>query len=156
MTWRRDPPPKAAWYTTDRDPALRRYYDGAGWSPPVHVDDFARLGPRVMLLLGEDQSVEWMPLTEPATDDDLARATSWGALPLCPCPNGDECVASAQGRARGYMSVISDVRCKVAARSPEALRYDAMERALRIIEKACDGNPLYEPLGKVAHDALNT
>lgn len=58
-TWRSDTPPASGWHITDRDPDMQRYFNGVDWSPPVHVESMQRHGPRVMLMLGEDQRVEW-------------------------------------------------------------------------------------------------
>lgn len=70
MTWRNDLPPKADWYTTDRDPDLRRYFNGATWSPPVHVDSMDRHGARVRTMPAESQDIEWLPSVEPIRGPD--------------------------------------------------------------------------------------
>lgn len=147
--WRLGYPLLNGWYVTDRDPDMRRYYAGGLWSAPVHCDDIGRLGERVRHVAAESQDgIEWR---SPAP---LPPRPRWGVI-------GAELMALACKRADGPcdtspapLGAIGGAAGGV--RTPESLRYDAMEKALLVIEHACEGNAAYEPLGKVARNALNT
>lgn len=61
--WNTGRPASPAWYFTDNDPDLVRYYDGTQWSAPLHVDDFFRLREWIKRTPAESQDgIEWRPM----------------------------------------------------------------------------------------------
>lgn len=156
--WQHGYPLINGWYVTDRDPDLRRYYAGGLWSAPVHCDDLERLGERVRRVPAESQdAIEWRSLAPlPPRPPKTSRWESVGAEILAlackhtddPCDTSPAPLGATGGAAGGV-------------RTPESLRYDAMELALRAIVRIaadaadrCDGHPGVARAGAFAAAAL--